>query len=124
MPAKELLARLRSLGYAATAEGGRLKLRGPCRPPADLERQITNRRDELVKILREDEELRRTGIIQSGRQVFGMARDRFGSTRPFDPTGHPLSKRKMWTTRTRRRSSSRNVTRGAAKRTRKPLSSR
>jgi hypothetical protein len=95
-PAQELLVRLRSLGYAATVESGRLTLRGPCRPPSDLERRISDRREELVKIVSEDEELRQTGIVRSERQVFEMARDYFGSTRPFDPAEHPPTKRKMW----------------------------
>jgi hypothetical protein len=32
---------------------------------------------EIIKILREDEELKRTGLIQSERQVFELARERF-----------------------------------------------
>ena len=95
-PAQELLARLRSLGYTADLEGGRLKLRGPCRPPSELERRITAHRQELVDILSEDEELRRTGIVQSERQVFEIAHAHFGFIRPFDPAEHPPTKRKMW----------------------------
>ncbi len=33
---------------------------------------------EIIQIMREDEEMRRTGIIQSERQVFGLAREHFG----------------------------------------------
>lgn len=33
---------------------------------------------EIIQILREDEEFRRTGIIQSERQVFDMACEHFG----------------------------------------------
>jgi len=36
------------------------------------------RKREVIRVLREDEELRRTGIIQSERQVFAMAREFFG----------------------------------------------
>jgi hypothetical protein len=36
----------------------------------------------IIKVLREDEEMRRTGIIQSERQVFEMARDYFGLDKP------------------------------------------
>jgi hypothetical protein len=32
----------------------------------------------LIRIMREDEQMRRTGIIQSERQVFGLAREYFG----------------------------------------------
>ena len=35
---------------------------------------------DIIKIMREDEEMRRTGVIQSERQVFEMAREYFGST--------------------------------------------
>ena len=73
-------------------------MRSPCRPPADLEQCIAERRDELVKILlRKDEEVRRTSVVRSGSQVFGLAPDRFGSTCSFDPAEHPPSKVKMWT---------------------------
>jgi hypothetical protein len=37
---------------------------------------------DLIRIMREDEEMRRTGIIQSERQVFEMAREFFGPERP------------------------------------------
>jgi hypothetical protein len=33
---------------------------------------------EIIKIMREDEGMRRTGIIQSQRQVFDLAREYFG----------------------------------------------
>lgn len=36
----------------------------------------------IIKVMREDEEMRRTGIIQSERQVFEMARDYFGLDKP------------------------------------------
>ena len=32
----------------------------------------------LIRIMREDEEMRRTEIIQSEYQVFGLAREHFG----------------------------------------------
>jgi hypothetical protein len=37
---------------------------------------------DIIKVLREDEEMRRTGIIQSERQVFEMAREYFGLGKP------------------------------------------
>jgi hypothetical protein len=40
---------------------------------------IKEHKAEIIRILREDEEFRRTGTIQSERQVFEMARERFGS---------------------------------------------
>jgi hypothetical protein len=33
---------------------------------------------DIIRIVREDEEMGRTGIIQSERQVFEMAREHFG----------------------------------------------
>ena len=36
----------------------------------------------IIKVMREDEEMRRTGIIQSERQVFEMAREFFGLDKP------------------------------------------
>jgi hypothetical protein len=75
----------------------------------------------LMKILREDEELRRTGIIQSGLQVFGMAREHFGSTRPFDPGEHPPTKMEMCTAPDKEPFFFPERYEGAAKRIRKPL---
>jgi hypothetical protein len=40
---------------------------------------IREHKAEIVRILREDEEMRRTGAIQSQRQVFEMAREYFGA---------------------------------------------
>ena len=37
---------------------------------------------DIIKIMREDEEMRRTGIIQSERQVFEMACEYFGLDDP------------------------------------------
>ena len=37
---------------------------------------------DIIKIMREDEEMRRTGVIQSERQVFEMAREYFGLDKP------------------------------------------
>ena len=57
---------------------------------------ITDNARLVGTLPREDEELRRRGTIRSGRRVFTMAREHFGSTRPFDPAGHPPTKREMW----------------------------
>ena len=40
---------------------------------------IKEHKADLIRILREDEEMRRTGIIQSERQVFVLAREYFGN---------------------------------------------
>ncbi len=39
---------------------------------------IKQHKADIIRIMREDEEMRRTGIIQSERQVFEMAREYFG----------------------------------------------
>lgn len=72
-----LLQELQQCGYTAWVEDGRLWLRGPGRPPADLEATIREHRAALIAAV-EDEELERTGVIQSKRQVFDLARAYFG----------------------------------------------
>jgi len=44
----------------------------------ELAAAIKEHKPEIIRILREDEEMRRTGIIQSERQVFDLAREHFG----------------------------------------------
>jgi len=44
----------------------------------DLLEELRAHKQEIIKILREDDEMRRTGIIQSERQVFDLAREFFG----------------------------------------------
>ncbi len=39
--------------------------------------EISEHKAEIIEIMREDERLRETGIIQSERQVFDLARERF-----------------------------------------------
>jgi hypothetical protein len=46
--------------------------------PPELVAELEEHKQEIIRILREDEELRRSGTIQSERQVFGLARDHFG----------------------------------------------
>jgi L-aminopeptidase/D-esterase-like protein len=43
---------------------------------------IKAQKADIMKVMREDEEMRRTGIIQSERQVFEMAREYFGLDKP------------------------------------------
>jgi hypothetical protein len=45
---------------------------------SELAAAIMVHKAEIIRILREDEEMRRTGIIQSERQVFELAREHFG----------------------------------------------
>ena len=46
--------------------------------PQDLVAELKKHRQEVIQILRQAEEYRRTGIIQCERQVFDLARDYFG----------------------------------------------
>ena len=48
----------------------------------ELAAAIKEYKSEIIRITREDEEMRRTGIIQSERQVFEMAREYFGLDKP------------------------------------------
>ena len=46
--------------------------------PPRLVAELRTHKQEIIRILREDDELRRTGVIQSERQVFELAREVFG----------------------------------------------
>jgi hypothetical protein len=46
--------------------------------PPELVADLREQKQEVIQILREDEELRRTGTIQSERQAFEFARDYLG----------------------------------------------
>ncbi len=87
MESAELLGDLRDRGYTATVRDGRLKLRGPCRPPTDLERRIADCRDELIKTIEQVEHPldcpcvdcsttvpKYTNPIESAGEVLTMAR--------------------------------------------------
>jgi hypothetical protein len=43
--------------------------------PSNLVTELKENKPEIIQILREDEEYRRTGIVQCERQVFDLARD-------------------------------------------------
>lgn len=51
--AAEVLQDLKERGYTATVNEGRLKLRGPCKPPPELEQRIRASREELLRALQE-----------------------------------------------------------------------
>ena len=46
--------------------------------PPKLVAELKEHKQEIIVMLQEDEELRRTGLIQSERQVFDLARSYFG----------------------------------------------
>jgi hypothetical protein len=49
---------------------------------AELATVIKEHKADIIQVLRDDEQMRRTGIIQSERQVFEMAREYFGLDNP------------------------------------------
>ena len=48
----------------------------------ELAAAIKEHKADIIKIVREDEELARTGVVQSERQVLEMAREHFGLNKP------------------------------------------
>jgi hypothetical protein len=48
----------------------------------DLAAAIKEHKADIIRVMREDEEMRRTGIIQSERQVFEFAREFLGPYKP------------------------------------------
>jgi TubC N-terminal docking domain len=58
-------------------EEDRLNARPTAALTPELVNQIREHRTEIIRIM-QDEEMRRTGIIQSKYQVFGLAREFFG----------------------------------------------
>ena len=59
-----------------------LKAYPAARLSAELATAIKEHKADIIRIVREDELMRRTGIIQSERQVFEMAREYFGLDKP------------------------------------------
>ena len=50
----------------------------------ELAAAINEHKADIIRVMREDEELRRTGITQSERQVFELVREFFD---PYKPEG-------------------------------------
>lgn len=73
MDAIATLRTLRRRGYSAAVEGGKLKLRGPSKPPEELEAAILAHRDELVCLVQGE-------IVVDELEVFDMAREFFGKS--------------------------------------------
>jgi TubC N-terminal docking domain len=48
----------------------------------ELTTAIKEHKADIIQVLREDKEMQRTGVIQSERQVFAMAREYFGLNHP------------------------------------------
>ena len=97
MNAAALLENLRRQGVSVRLEDERLRYSGPSTVVTpEVATQLRHHKQEILRILREDEGMRRTGIIQSERQVSELAREYLGPSHPFDPDEHPPSKRELW----------------------------
>ena len=65
------------LTLTASEAGDTLKVYPAENITPELAAAIREDKADLIRIVREDEQMRRTGIIQSERQVFGRAREYF-----------------------------------------------
>jgi len=76
----ELLYRIDQAGVMLSyfADEDRLNAKPTPALTPELIDEIREHKMEIVRIMREDEEMNRTGIIQSERQVFDLAREYFG----------------------------------------------
>lgn len=76
----ELLYRIDERGVALRCgrSEDRLHYSPPGGLPHELVAELKTHKQEIIRILREDEEFQRTGLIQSERQVFDLAREYFG----------------------------------------------
>jgi hypothetical protein len=78
LSARTLLEELRERGVELVADGEQLLYRPRNIVTPGLATAIKEHKADIIRILREDEEMRRTGIIQSERQVIHLAREHFG----------------------------------------------
>ena len=80
MSVGELLFRIAEAGITLTCSKteDRLNAKPTSALTPDLIKEIGEHKREIIRIIREDEEMRRTGIIQSERQIFDLAREFFG----------------------------------------------
>ena len=58
-----------------------LKAYPAARLTAQLAAAIRKHKADIIRVIREDKEMRRTGVIQSERQVFELAGEFFGTNR-------------------------------------------
>jgi hypothetical protein len=65
------------LTLTASKAGDTLKVYPAESITPELAAAIKEHKADIIRIMREDEEMRRTGIIQSARQVFELAREHF-----------------------------------------------
>jgi hypothetical protein len=76
----ELLYRISVAGIVLTCgrSGDSLNARPKGALTPELMEEIREHKMDIIRVMREDEEMRRTGTIQSERQVFDLAREYFG----------------------------------------------
>jgi hypothetical protein len=65
------LRTLRRSGYTAAVVDGKLKLRGPRKPPEELEARLLEHRGDLIRLIEED-------AIVDELEAFELAREFFG----------------------------------------------
>ncbi len=86
MHVRDLLIEIAERGI--TLRCGRTEDRLNAKPTAaltpELIAEIREHKPEIIEIMREDERLRKMGVIQSERQVFELAREHFGCQREED----------------------------------------
>jgi hypothetical protein len=70
------------LTLEANETGNILKVYPAERISPELAAAIKEHKADILRIVREDEKMRRTGLIKSERQVFEMAREYFGLSNP------------------------------------------
>ena len=81
MSVGDVLCAISSAGLTLVASktGGTLKVYPAENITPELSARIKEHKAEIIQIMREDAEMRRTGIIQAPRQVFDLAREYFGN---------------------------------------------
>lgn len=80
MQLRELLYQISEAGITLTCgrTEGRLNAKPTSALTPELINEIKEHKMEIIQIMREDEQMRRSGIIQSERQVFELAHEFFG----------------------------------------------
>ena len=75
----ELLCRIEEHGVTLRCELGedRLLYSPPGTLPPDIVTELRACKEEVIRVLREDDEFERTGIIQAERQVIDLTREFF-----------------------------------------------
>lgn len=81
----DTLQAISQAGLTVTTAEGALKVHPAEKITPELATDIKANKVGIIKILHEDEEMERTGVIQSERQVFELAREYFGLEQNGEP---------------------------------------